>query len=176
MTPPYRFEPLSEKHDRASFHCGVPELDGYFQHRIGQDAKRKVAAPFVMLDADDEVIGYYTLSACSIHLNDLPVEIVRKLPRYPQLPATLLGRLAVSARHRGRKLGRFLLVDALYRSWKATAQVASVCVVVDAIDEAARDFYLHHEFQPLGDFPSKLFLPMATIAKAFPAQLTTRQP
>jgi hypothetical protein len=58
-------------------------------------------------------------------------------------------------------------MDALYRSWKNTNEVASIGVVVDAIDDAARCFYQHHEFVPLAEHPKRLFLPMTTIAKAF---------
>jgi GNAT superfamily N-acetyltransferase len=163
----YRIEPLQPSHDRTGFHCGVPELDSYLRSQASQDARRNVAAPFVMLDPSGVIVGYYTLSAYAVLLQELPGSIARKLPRYPRLPATLLGRLAVGAGHRGRNLGRLLLMDALHRSWKNTVQVASIGVVVDAHDESAKAFYLHHEFQPLLDHPNRLFLAMATIEKAF---------
>jgi len=79
----------------------------------------------------------------------------------------MLGRLAVSREHQGQKLGRLLLLDALYRSWRNTAEVASVGVVAEAYDETARSFYLHHEFIPLAEHPRKLFISMGTIEKAF---------
>ena len=163
----YRVEPLGASHDRTAFHSGVPELDRYIHHQAGQDARRKVAAPFVLLDSSGSILGYYTLSAYSIQLGELPEPIARRLPRYPLLPATLLGRLAIGSTCRGQNLGRFLLMDALHRSWKITSQVASVGVVVEALDQTARSFYLHHEFEPLQDHPNKLFLAMSTIEKAF---------
>jgi predicted GNAT family N-acyltransferase len=165
--PEYRVEPLEASHDRSTFHCGVPELDEYLQHQAGQDARRKVAAPFVLLDKNDRLVGYYTLSAYTVYLKQLPNKVAKKLPRYPLLPATLLGRLAVSQSHRGQNLGRFLLMDALHRSWRNTVEVASIGVVVDTLDEGARLFYQHHEFVPLADHPKRLFLAMATIEKAF---------
>jgi len=58
-------------------------------------------------------------------------------------------------------------MDALYRSWKNTAEVASIGVVAEAIDEKARSFYLRHEFIALAGHPRKLFIAMATIQKAF---------
>jgi hypothetical protein len=61
------------------------------------------------------------------------------------------------------------LLDALHRSWKNTSAVASVGVVIDALDELARSFYLHHEFVPLHDRPNKLSLAMTSIEKAFKA-------
>jgi GNAT superfamily N-acetyltransferase len=163
---PYSFEPLADQ-DRASFSCGVPELDEYLRSRASQDARRKVAAPFVMLDQASRVLGYYTLSSYGIRVTELPLHLARKLPKYPLLPATLLGRLAVSREHRGQKLGRALLMDALYRSWNNSTQVASLGVVAEAIDEAARNFYSHHEFMPLLEHPGKMFIAMATIKNAF---------
>ena len=166
-TPLYRVERLADHHDRASFVSGNPDLDTYLQLRAGQDLKRKVAVPFLMVDQSGAIVGYYTLSAYGIRLADLPPKVAKKLPKYPLLPATLLGRLAVSGEHQGKKLGRILLMDALRRSWKSSTGIASIGVVVDAYDERARAFYLHHEFTQLTDHPNKLFLSMVTIEKAF---------
>ena len=163
----YRIEALGPAHDRRAFHSGVEELDEYLKLRAGQDGRLKVAAPFVLLDENDSILGYYTLSAYSIRLGALPESLAKKLPRYPLMPATLLGRLAVSSACRGRRLGRFLLMDALHRSWWNSSQVASAGVVVEALDETARGFYRRHEFLPLLDHPNRLFLPIGTIEKAF---------
>jgi len=162
----YSFEPLGDR-DRAGFECGVAELDDYFQRQAGQDAKRKVAAPFVMLDEAGVIAGYYTLSAYAVRPAELPAAVAKKLPRYPLIPATMLGRPAVSRAHRGQKLGTLLLMDALYRSWNNTTRIASVGVVAEAIDDAAREFYLRHEFVPLGDHVRKVFIAMGTIQKTF---------
>jgi len=165
-SPLYSFEPLADQ-DRTSFSCGIPELDDYLRQQATQDAKRKVAAPFVMVDAARHILGYYTLSAYGIRAEELPHTVAKKLPKYPLIPATLLGRLAVSREYQGQKLGRVLLMDALNRSWKNTVEVASVGVVAEAYDEAAREFYLHYEFRPLEGHLKKLFIAMATIKKAF---------
>jgi len=167
VEPDYQIVPLDLSHDRSAFCSGAPELDEYFHHHAGQDAKRRVATPFVLVDTSGSILGYYTLSAYGVRLEALPSTISKRLPRYPLIPATLLGRLAVSSAARGRRLGRLLLMDALHRSWRNTAEVASVGVVVDALDDAARSFYLHHEFMPLLDHPNRLFLAMATIEKVF---------
>jgi GNAT superfamily N-acetyltransferase len=162
----YSFEALGD-HDRGSFSCGISELDDYLRQQASQDARRRVAAPFVMLDSRRRILGYYTLSAYGIRLTELPSERARKLPRYPLIPATLLGRLAVGREYHGLKLGRLLLTDALYRSWKGSIDIASVGIIAKAWDEAARNFYLHHEFTPLAEQPRKLFLAMETVQKAF---------
>ncbi|MGO7748550.1 GNAT family N-acetyltransferase, partial [Rhizobium ruizarguesonis] len=80
----------------------------------GQDARKNLAAPFVLVLPDDTIAGYYTLSATSVHIGEWPDHTIRRLPRYPRIPATLLGRLAVERRQQGRGYGRFLLADALF--------------------------------------------------------------
>ena len=125
-----------------------------------------MAAPFVLVLPDDGVIaGYYTLSATAVRLGDLPNQTTRKLPRYPLVPATLLGRLAVDHRYRGKGYGRFLLADALFRS--ASSEIASFAVIVDAKDDDARRYYDRESFLPFPDQPMKLFRPMTDIAKLF---------
>jgi GNAT superfamily N-acetyltransferase len=162
----YLFEPFAD-HDRTGFTCGDASLDEYLHRQANQDAKRKVAASFVMLDWNRRVIGYYTLSAYGIRAEELPLSISRRLPKYPLIPATLLGRLAIHRAHRRQSLGRFLLIDALRRSWRNTVEVASIGVVAEALDDAARDFYVHHDFISLPDQPRELFIAMSTIQKAF---------
>jgi GNAT superfamily N-acetyltransferase len=161
----YRIEPLGSLHDRAAFSCGVAALDAYIQRQAGQDLERKLAAVFVLTSDGRTIAGFYTLSAHSIQAADLPEELGRKLPRFP-LPATLLGRMAVSRSLQGKRLGEFLLMHALERAWLGSQQVASWAVVVDA-KLGARDFYLKHDFVPLPTQPDRLFLPMKTIQRLF---------
>jgi predicted GNAT family N-acyltransferase len=130
---------------------------------------KHVAVCFVLTSDGKSVAGFYTLSQYSVDLVKLPKDVAKKLPKYPEAPATLLGRLAVSENFRGQKLGEFLLLDALDRCLRQSSQVASFAVVVDAKDEAAQRFYEHFEFIPLPDTPGRLFLPMRTIEKLFAA-------
>lgn len=159
-------EPLGRQHDRAGFHCGEDALDRYLKQQARQDADKRVAAPFVAVHAPDpRVLGYYTLSASVLTLDDLPDDLVRKLPRYPQLPVTLVGRLAVDQAARGQGLGEHLLLDALHRSLAHADQIAAMAVVVDAKSEEAARFYCHYGFKPLQAHPRRLFVPMTTVAK-----------
>ena len=98
-------------------------------------------------------------------LADLPDEFARKLPRYPQLPVTLLGRLAVDQSAKGQGLGEHLLLDALRRSLAHANQIAAMAVVVDAKDEDAAAFYRHYGFGTLQAQPSRLFVPMRLVAQ-----------
>jgi GNAT superfamily N-acetyltransferase len=160
-----RIELLGAQHDRAGFDCGNDALDRYFQSQVTQDARRRLASPFVMVMPDGAIAGYYTLSSTAIRLHDLPEEVARRLPRYPLVPAILIGRLAIDRRYHGQGWGSFLLLDALNRC--TTGQIAAFAIIVDAIDDAARAFYLHHSFLPLPDAPHRLFRRMSDIAALF---------
>ena len=164
----YRVEALGKPHDRSGFSSGVEPLDRYLRKQAGQDARKRVAAPFVLcVGKRNTVLGYYTLSALSIDVGAWPEDVARKLPRYPVVPAMLLGRLAVDQRQRGKGAGEFLLMDALRRASVASRQVAAVAVIVDAKDAAAISFYRRYEFIPFADLPSRLFLPMGTVERLF---------
>ena len=165
---PYRIEPLAKRHDRTAFASGSAELDRYLQQQARQDAEKRAAASFVLLEsAARAVLGYYTLSASIVTADELPAALSRKLPRYPQLPVTLLGRLAVDHRHKGKGLGEFLLMDALHRSLQAADHIGAMAVVVDAEDAAAEAFYKHFDFRPLQQQPTRLYLPMKILEALF---------
>jgi predicted GNAT family N-acyltransferase len=119
--------------------------------------------------ADDRIAGYFTLSSASIPASHLPAETARKLklPRYPYLPATLLGRLAVDLSFRGLRLGELLLMDALRRALATSSEVASQFVIVDAKDGSTSEFYLRYGFLAFPETSRRLFLPMSTIEALF---------
>ena len=106
-------------------------------------------------------------SQFSIDFVLLPEALAKRLARYPVVPATLLGRLAVSTAYRGRRLGETLLFDALHRSLLQSALIASAGVIVDAKDEKTAAFYLKYGFMPIVDAEQRLFLPMKTIQQMF---------
>jgi GNAT superfamily N-acetyltransferase len=160
-----RVEALGPGHDRKSFASGVEPLDRYFRSQSGQDARKNIAATFVLVLPNGMIGGYYTLSSTAVKLAELPSELTRRLPRYPLIPATLLGRLAVDKRLQTHGHGRFLLADALLRAVRS--EIASFAVIVGAKDDAARRFYERESFLPLPDQPMKLFRPIADLAKVF---------
>jgi GNAT superfamily N-acetyltransferase len=160
-----RVEALGPQHDRISFRSGVDALDRYFHTQAGQEARKNIAAPFVLIVPDGAIAGYYTLSATGIRITSFPPEVARRLPRYPLIPAILIGRLAVDFRYQGKGYGRLLLGDALHRAVRS--EIASFAVVVDAKDDTARQFYERESFLPLLDYPMRLYRPIADIAKLF---------
>ncbi|HEY4942190.1 MAG TPA: GNAT family N-acetyltransferase [Rhizomicrobium sp.] len=167
MTKPTceRIEPLGEQHDRSGFSCGVDALDRYFRTQAGQDSRRRIAACFVLTAADGTVAGYYTLSATNILLTELPSATAKKLPRYPLMPATLMGRLAVAKKYQGQKFGELLLLDAFARTLRS--EIASFAFVVDAKDAAAVTFYERLGFIRLPSTERRLFKPVSEIATLF---------
>ncbi len=154
----------SKRHIRSDFRCGQESLDTYIQKQASQDVKKRVSTVFVLINAPDlTVLGYYTLSSYTVRATDLEKSFAQKLPRYPALPATLLGRLAVDQAHKGQGLGELLLIDALKKSWEASQDVGSLAVIVQALDETALNFYLKYGFQAFRQEPMKLYLPMKSI-------------
>lgn len=139
-------------------------LDNYFRVQAGQDVKRKLCVVFVMLDGIT-VMGYYTLSNASIPSATMPEAIKKKMPKsYESLPVTLLGRLAVDMKFKGRGFGSILLLDALKRSFDvAQRSLGSIGIVIDPLDTEAKAFYQKFGFILLPD-SGKMFLPMADIA------------
>ena len=161
----WRIEALTKRHERAGFTCGAEALDRYLHQQARQDADKHVAAPFVLIEPPSvEVLGYHTLSASIVDATDVAADFAKKLPRYPQLPVTLIGRLAVHERLKGQGAGALLLMDALHRSLTHSAEIAAMAVVVDAKDDAAARFYRHFNFQPLQRNARRMYLPMKTVA------------
>src|SRR3989441_84919 len=150
-------------HRREEFSCESPELTEFLRTRARKEAKARTSACFVLVSVADpgQITGYYTLSATTIELEKLPVEVTRKLPRYPRLPATLLGRLARVLAFKAQGIGDLLMVDALKRSYENSSVIGSVAVVVDSKDERAAKFYGTFGFQQLDG--QKMFLPMKAI-------------
>jgi predicted GNAT family N-acyltransferase len=165
--PHFVVEPLGSEHDRAAFSSGVEALDTYLHKQAGQDLKKRAAVPFVITPDGKTIAGYYTLSQYAVQLDAVPPEVAKRLPKYPVVPATLLGRLAVSVAFRGQGLGAMLLMDALYRALQHSKELASSGVVVDAKDAAALAFYKKYGFLELPKVERRLFLPIGTVEQLF---------
>lgn len=166
MTFPFRLEPLGKGHDRSLFCCGEDALDRYLQTQVTQDIRRRIANCFVAVETVTSSIGaYYTISAASIPLVDLPLDETERLPRYPTVPAVRIGRLAVDRRFQGRGLAAALLADSIARTLKADA--AAFTLLVDARNDGAVAFYQRFGFRVLASQPRTLFLSVATALKIF---------
>lgn len=144
--------------DRQSFSCGYAALDIWFRKYAHQDAKRGYSSVFVALSEDDQekVIGFYSVSAASLNLSKLPEDYARKLPRYPEVPAIGLGRLAVHKDCQGKGIGRLLLFDSLRRS--CASEIAWAFFLVEAKDQSAQSFYEKFYFTSFMDNPLFMWL------------------
>lgn len=121
--------------------CSRTSLYHYLGIQAGQDVRKKMTACYIYSEEDsNEVMGYYTLSNHSIPSLQIP-EDLRKKMLYPDIPVTLLGRLAIDKNHQGKGIGKILLLDALKKYFHATKAIGSYAVVVNPIDENEETFY-----------------------------------
>lgn len=143
----------------------MPALNLYLQERSGQDVRKYYAAIFVAAAAGTgktgKILGYYTLSNAGVSLGNIPQDLRRKLPRYPEVPAVRLGRLAIDRSMQGRGLGSQLIADAAIRC----VQNASAwnIMIVDAKDAAAAAFYRKFGFTSLLDDERRLYIPRTSL-------------
>ena len=161
----YSISLLNSTHKKENFRCERDSLDDYIKKQAKQDVKRLISVCYVLADDENVVKGYFTLSAAAVPREDLPDTLLSKLPKgYADFPATLLGRLALDNTVKGQKLGSALLYAALKKALINADVIASLAVIVDPLDEDARNFYTKFEFITLPG-SGRMFLPMATIRK-----------
>lgn len=153
----YEIVPLDKTHNRLDFDCGVPVLNRYLYERAGQDVRKYYTALFVAVDKHTgKILGYYTLSNTSVDLIDIPEHLKRALPKYAEIPAIRLGRLAVDKTARVQGIGVALVANAALRSMSNVS--AWALMVVDAKDENACAFYKKCGFVELLDDDKRLYI------------------
>ena len=158
---------LDKKHNRDDFDCGKELLTNYLKTQAGQDMKRKLSACFVLSENGTEIQGYYTLSNNSISLSSFPEHLQKKLPKsYNSIPTTLLGRLAIDKNYQGQGIGKILQIDALKRCYEISKEIGSFAVVVDPIDQEAKNFYTKYDFIKLPS-SGKMFIAVKTLQELF---------
>lgn len=152
---------LNTQQQRKQFDCGETSLNNYLQQYARQNIKHRINKVFVAtpVDCATTIMGYYTLSAGSINVADLPLLLKQRLPNYP-VPVALLGRLAVDKNYQGQGLGTILLADAIQRVEQVSEILAVYAIVVDALNATAAAFYQQFGFIPFPEKPLKLFLPL----------------
>lgn len=153
--------PLNSEHQRKTFDCGEPSLNEYLQHYARQNIKHRINKVFVAtpVDCSTTIMGYYTLSAGSVSVEDLPLSFKKRLPSYP-VPVALLGRLAIDKHFQGQGLGSILLADAVQRVEQASTVLAVYAIVVDALNVDVAKFYQQFGFIAFSDKSLRLFLPL----------------
>ena len=169
----YRFELLTRSHARDQFSSGIPALDRYLQQRALQDKRSRVAVPWVGTPDGRCIASYVALCTTSIELAQIPPQYSSRLPKYPHVPAALIGRLAVDQRCRGRGLGATTLLHALRLVVRGGEAIAAAAVVADAKDASAAKFYFHFGFSRLSG--TRVYLPIQR-AEAMVRDLETNFP
>jgi GNAT superfamily N-acetyltransferase len=177
LPAPWSFLPLTRDFDRQNFDCGKPALNDYLkvtanQHQKSNISRTTVAVPSavsadVSTESKPKIAGFYTLNASKIDIKALPEANQKGLPKRLDIPAIKIGQLAVDQRYSGQGLGESLLMDALYKCYSTSHQLAVNSVVVDAYDDEAKAFWLRYDFITFRDRPQSLFLPIKTIQKLF---------
>jgi ribosomal protein S18 acetylase RimI-like enzyme len=160
-SPRFVIEPLSKAHDRSGFVCDKERINTYFRQTVSQDVKRRYATCFVAREVlTGAIAGFYTLSSSNVPLTDVPEDLAKKLPRYPTVPAVLIGWLGRHQDFRGLGLGEALLFDAIQKVAKSA--IGAHAIFADAIDADAVAYYEKFGFTSLIDRPRTLYLPVAT--------------
>jgi GNAT superfamily N-acetyltransferase len=140
-------EPLSKGHDLGRFDCGNDALNLWLRRFALVNVRNDAARVYVAHRRDQVVVGYHALTAGSVNRADAPERIGHGLAGHP-IGVVVLARLAVDRACQGKGLGATLLQDALLRAEQAAETVGVRAVLVQAIDAAARGFYLRFGFSP----------------------------
>jgi predicted GNAT family N-acyltransferase len=143
----YRLETLSKSHIRSEFDCGNEQLNHYLNRIANQDMRRKHAVCYVLVNNSRKVLAFFTLSAHTVERQTLVGRLSkRSLGVYEHIPVTLLGRLAVDKQYKGQGIGEFMLLSAMEKALLSSNTIASSALVVEAIDNNARQFYQSYGF------------------------------
>jgi GNAT superfamily N-acetyltransferase len=160
----WAIESISPSHVAKAFKSNHHSLDFWLQRHALQNEQNGIARTRVLIRGDSPtILGFYSLAATTIQIDELPPEIRQRLAiRYPA-PAILLGQLAIHRELHRQGLGGLLMAHALRTARQASELVGAIAVAVDAIDNPAVDFYRHYGFSPLKRDGRHLFLPMSGI-------------
>jgi GNAT superfamily N-acetyltransferase len=163
--PLSKVETLSAEHDVSRFDCGTHESLNDWLKRFALLNQKNESVRTYVVHRNRSVIGHYSISAGSVFAEEAPARISRGLARHP-IPVILLARLAIDKDEKGAGLGKALLKDALLRIASAANIVGARAVLVHAIDESAKKFYLHFNFEPSPIHELQLMLLMKDLRKA----------
>jgi GNAT superfamily N-acetyltransferase len=157
----WKIERLSEKHDCRNFRCGEHVLDNFLmRHALGNDRRGLGSTYVAVAEGINQVLGYVTLSANSVHFENVPTE---HLPHYP-IPAVLIARLAVDKSAQRMGVGTGLMLAALRLALEISDRLGVFAVTVDALSEEAKAFYQKRfGFTELLDDPHHLFVTVADL-------------
>jgi predicted N-acetyltransferase YhbS len=155
--------PLAEQHELESFHSGEASLDEWLKKRARANQSGGASRVFVSCEGN-RAAGYYALSSASIATKIVPGRFRRNMP--DPIPVVLLGRLAVDKRWQGQGIGRSLFRDAAMRVSQAADLIGVRGIIVHAISDDARKFYLALGFTECAGVPMTLVVTLQDIRTA----------
>jgi predicted N-acetyltransferase YhbS len=149
-------QPLSADHQLKTVNCGDTSLDEWLKRRAILNQTNGASRTFVVVDKNQLVMGYYALAAGAVHHQDATRSIRQNMP--DPIPVMVLARLAVDIRTQGMQLGAGLLRDAVDRSLAVAKNTGVRALLVHALHERAKQFYLYFGFQASPVHPLTLML------------------
>jgi GNAT superfamily N-acetyltransferase len=158
--------PLADHHQLAAFTSGVPVLDDWLRRRARGNQVSGASRCFVIC-ADDAVIGYYALAAGGVAAAVAPGRFRRNMPE--PIPIAVLGRLAVDRAHQGRGIGRALFRDSALRVMQAAEAIGIRSMLVHAISEDAKAFYIALGFSESPFEPMTLMVTLTDLRESMQA-------
>lgn len=167
-------EPLSTDHVLEGFGCARPSLDIWLIEHARTAAAAGSARTYVIRDSDQRrVVAYHALAAASVERESATSSAARGVPQ--SIPVVLLARLAVDASVQGHGLGAWLLQDAMTRTLAASRTIGVRAMLVHALDDEARAFYLRHGLEPAPTDPLHLMILIKDIAASLEASRGRRR-
>lgn len=155
--------PLTTSHLTATFTCGEPSLDDWLKRRAWRNETSGASRTYIVA-IENEVAGYYCLASGGVGRAEAPKSMQRNMP--DQIPVVVMGRLAVDIRFQGMGLGSALLRDASTRTLLVSQTVGVRAMLLHAISDEAKAFYLAHSFLESSVTRMMLCLPIETIRRA----------
>lgn len=151
-------QPLTARHRIDEFDCGEPSLNDWLEHRALPNQLAGATRTFVAEAPENRVAGYYALAAGAVSRNAATSRVRRNMP--DPVPVLVLERLAVDRPWLGRQLGGALLQDAVKRTLSVSLDTGVRALLVHALGENAKLFYLHYGFRESPMHPLTLMLPL----------------
>jgi len=160
-----RIEGLEKRHQRSDFDCGEQALNHYLQTLARQQQDKGISKTFVLIDLDepDQVLGFFSLVACDVLSEHMPLALARKYPA--RVPGAKLARLAVARQYQGKGYGQLQLIEAMRKALQAAENIGIIGFFVDAKNASAGAFYEQYGFIAFPDKPLEMFLPMQTLCQ-----------
>jgi len=161
-----RIEELGKQHNRKHFDCGEAHLNTFLQTLARQQQEKGISKTFVLVDSDQPkiILGFFSLTACEVVSEDLPLALAKKYPN--KAPGAKLARLAIDQRQQRKGSGQILMVEAMKKALMVAENIGIIGFFVDAKNHAARVYYEQFGFISFRDRPLEMFLPLATLRQA----------